>query len=78
MKEVKVISAKTMAKKHKAVGCIVLCFDQNSAMVGASYGTNRHNCEEMCDVMNFIFDLYYQGDMGKPIFVEGRRSKFPA
>ncbi len=77
MKVVKVVSAKAMAKKHEAVGCIVLCIDQDSRMNMASYGTNKHNCDEMGKMLRIIGHRYDQGYLGVPHFEEGRRSKFP-
>ncbi len=76
MKEVKVISAKTMAKKHNAVGCVVVTFDQYGKMNGASYGTNKYNCDQVGAFMGSLFTYY--GNTLFPFlkFKEGRRSKF--
>lgn len=77
MDKVVVETAKKIAKQTKSVGTIVLCFDHRGVMQGASYGSNRHNCDEMGKTMESFFVRYEQGDTFRPIFKEGSRSPFP-
>ena len=73
----KVPLAKKIAKELDATGCIVLCFNQYGAMAGASYGTNKHNCNEMGETMNLIFNEYCDKKLRMVTFKEGPRSPFP-
>jgi len=71
------MTAKKIAKGHDATGCIVLCFNQYGALAGASYGTNKHNCNEMGKTMDLIFKEYYDERLRMVTFREGPRSPFP-
>lgn len=77
VKPIKIATSKRIAKTHNAVGCVIFCFGANSEISYASYGSNKHNCNEVGEFAKKTTEKYINGELHQILFKEGPQSPFP-
>ena len=63
MKPPSIPDAKRLAYECRASGVIVLAFDENGQVAGASYGMTRGQCRVMGAVLDQIVDMLGAGEI---------------